>query len=138
TAYLVDAQVPMLALEWVQSHIESPWVFLLSLNVFLLIVGMMMDIFSAIVVVVPLITPIAAAYGIEPAHLAIIFLANLELGYLTPPVGMNLFLASYRFDKDLLTVYRSAIPYLIILLIGVLAITYIPVITLGLGRLLGI
>ena len=137
TAYLVDAEVPMLALEFVQTHVESPWVFLLSLNVLLLMVGAMMDIFSAIVVVVPLITPIAAAYGIAPVHLAIIFLANLELGYLTPPVGMNLFLASYRFDKDLLAVYRAAIPYLIILLIGVIAITYIPIITLGLGKLLG-
>ena len=138
TAYLVDAEVPTHALEFVQSHVESPWVFLLSLNVLLLMVGAMMDIFSAIVVVVPLITPIAAAYGIAPVHLAIIFLANLELGYLTPPVGMNLFLASYRFDKDLLTVYSAAIPYLIILLIGVIAITYIPIITLGLGKLLGI
>ena len=137
TAYLVDAEVPMHALEFVQSHVESPWVFLLTLNVLLLLVGAMMDIFSAIVVVVPLITPIAAAYGIAPVHLAIIFLANLELGYLTPPVGMNLFLASYRFDKELLTVYRAAIPYLIILLFGVIAITYIPIITLGLGRLLG-
>jgi len=138
TAYLVDAEVPTHALEFVQSHVESPWVFLLSLNVLLLMVGAMMDIFSAIVVVVPLITPIAAAYGIAPVHLAIIFLANLELGYLTPPVGMNLFLASYRFDKDLLAVYSAAIPYLIILLIGVIAITYIPIITLGLGKLLGI
>ena len=137
TAYLVDAEVPTHALEFVQSHVESPWVFLLSLNILLLLVGAMMDIFSAIVVVVPLIAPIAAAYGIAPVHLAIIFLANLELGYLTPPVGMNLFLASYRFDKDLLAVYSAAIPYLIILLIGVLAITYIPIITLGLGRLLG-
>ena len=137
TAYLVDAEVPMLALEFVQTHVESPWVFLLSLNLLLLLVGAMMDIFSAIVVIVPLIVPIAAAYGIAPVHLAIIFLANLELGYLTPPVGMNLFLASYRFDKDLLTVYRAAIPYLIILLIGVIAITYIPILTLGLGRVLG-
>ncbi len=137
TAYLVDAEVPMLALEFVQTHVESPWVFLLTLNILLLLVGAMMDIFSAIVVIVPLIVPIAAAYGIAPVHLAIIFLANLELGYLTPPVGMNLFLASYRFDKDLLTVYRAAIPYLIILLIGVIAITYIPILTLGLGRLLG-
>ncbi|MCH7819972.1 MAG: TRAP transporter large permease subunit [Candidatus Marinimicrobia bacterium] len=137
TAYLVDAEVPMLALEFVQTHVESPWVFLLTLNILLLLVGAMMDIFSAIVVIVPLIVPIAAAYGIAPVHLAIIFLANLELGYLTPPVGMNLFLASYRFDKDLLTVYRAAIPYLIILLIGVIAITYIPILTLGLGRVLG-
>ncbi len=137
TAYLVDAEVPMLALEWVQDHVESRWVFLLSLNALLLVVGTLMDIFSAIVVVVPLITPMALSFGIEPVHLAIIFLANLELGFLTPPVGMNLFLASYRFDKELLTVYKSAIPYLIILLIGVIAITYVPILTLGLGRLLG-
>ena len=99
TDYLIHAEVPMQALDWVRAHIQSPWVFLLALNVFLLIVGAMMDIYSAILVVVPLITPIAAAYGIDPVHLGIVFLANMELGYLTPPMGENLFLSSFRFKK---------------------------------------
>jgi len=89
-----------------------------------------MDIFSAIVVVVPLIVPIATAFGVDPVHLGILFLANLELGYLTPPVGMNLFLASYRFDKPLTAVYRMGFPFLLVLLVGVLVITYVPSLTL--------
>lgn len=137
TSYLVDAQVPSQLLELVQSHIESPLVFLLMLNIFLLLVGCLMDIFSATVVVVPLIVPLGAAFGIDPIHLGIIFIANLELGYLTPPVGLNLFLASYRFERPLLTVYRSAIPMLIILGIGVLLITYVPFLTTGIFQLLG-
>ena len=132
TNFLVIAQIPMMALEWVQTHIESPILFLLALNGFLLLVGALMDIYSAIVVVVPLIAPIAAAYGIDPVHLAIIFLANLELGYLTPPMGANLFLSSYRFDKPLTTVYRSALPYMFLLLVTVLFITYVPALTLWL------
>ncbi|MYG02238.1 MAG: TRAP transporter large permease subunit, partial [Acidobacteriia bacterium] len=134
TNYLIDGQVPDLALEWVQSHIESKLVFLLALNILLLIVGCMMDIFSAILVVVPLIAPMAAAYGVDPVHLGIIFLANLELGYLTPPVGMNLFLASYRFGIPLTKVYRSVVPFLLILFGGVLLITYLPFLTLALVR----
>lgn len=129
TNYLIDAEIPMKALEWTTAAIHSPWVFLLLLNVFLLIVGCLMDIFSATVVVVPLIVPIGEAFGIDPVHLGIIFLANLELGYLTPPVGMNLFLSSYRFKKPLSEVYRAAFPMLIVLLIGVLLITYIPALT---------
>ena len=132
TNFLIIAQIPMMALEWVQTHIESPLVFLLALNGFLLLVGALMDIYSAIVVVVPLIAPIAAAYGIDPVHLAIIFLANLELGYLTPPMGANLFLSSYRFDKPLTEVYRSALPYMCLLLVTVLFITYVPALTLWL------
>jgi len=96
-----------------------------------------MDIFSAIIVIVPLITPMGAAFGIDPVHLGIIFLVNLELGYLTPPVGMNLFLSSYRFDLSLPNVYRSVIPYLIIVGIGVLVITYVPAITLAVPALFG-
>lgn len=137
TSYLVDAQVPSQLLELVQNHIESPLVFLLMLNIFLLLVGCLMDIFSATVVVVPLIVPLGMAFGIDPIHLGIIFIANLELGYLTPPVGLNLFLASYRFERPLLTVYRSAIPMLIILGIGVLLITYVPFLTTGIFQLLG-
>jgi tripartite ATP-independent transporter DctM subunit len=132
TNFLVIAQIPMMALEWVQTHIESPMLFLLALNGFLLLVGALIDIYSAIVIVVPLIAPIAVAYGIDPVHLAIIFLANLELGYLTPPMGANLFLSSYRFDKPLTTVYRSALPYMFLLLVTVLFITYVPALTLWL------
>ena len=134
TNYLIDAQVPDLALEWVQEHIESKYVFLLVLNILLLLVGCMMDIFSAILVVVPLIAPMGAAFGVDPVHLGIIFLANLELGYLTPPVGMNLFLASYRFEEPLTRIYRSVWPFLLILLIGVLLITYVPALSLALVR----
>ena len=137
TAYMVDVDIPFRLLEWTQSRIESPLLFLLALNVFLLIVGCVMDIFSAIVVVVPLISAIGAAYGIDPVHLGIIFIANLELGYLTPPVGLNLFLASYRFDRPLLEVYRASVPLLVILGIGVLVITYVPWLTLGLLELVG-
>ncbi len=137
TNYLVDAQVPDQLVEWAQVHIQSPLVFLLLLNVFLLLVGCLMDIFSAIVVVVPLIVPLGLAFGIDPIHLGIIFVANLELGYLTPPVGLNLFLASYRFERPLLAIYRAAVPMLIILAFGVLLITYVPWLTTGIFSLLG-
>lgn len=137
TSYLVDAQVPSRALHWVQAHIDSKLVFLLALNGALLLVGALMDIFSAIIVVVPIIVPMGLAYGIDPAHLGIIFLVNLELGYLTPPVGMNLFLSSYRFKMPLPKVYRAVVPYLIILAIGVLIITYVPWITLFIPSLMG-
>jgi len=115
-----------------QKYITTKIGFLLVLNVFLLIVGAMMDIFSAIMVVVPLIIPIAASFGIHPVHLGIIFLANLGIGYSTPPIGMNLFIASFRFDKPLLKLYLSTIPFLIILLIALLLITYIPEMSLWL------
>jgi tripartite ATP-independent transporter DctM subunit len=137
TSYLVDAQIPSQLLDWVQSQVSSKLVFLLMLNVFLLLVGCLMDIFSATVVVVPLIVPLGAAFGIDPIHLGIIFIANLELGYLTPPVGLNLFLASYRFERPLLSIYRAAIPMLIILAVGVLLITYVPFLTTGIFGLLG-
>jgi len=130
TNYLVLAEVPMRALELVQTYIESPLVFLLVLNIFLIIVGGLMDIYSAIFVIVPLVGPIGAAYGIDPTHLAIIFLANLELGYLTPPMGENLFLSAYRFNQPLATLFRSTLPLWLILLIGVLIITYVPALTL--------
>ncbi len=132
TNYFVDAQVPDRMLAWAKESIASPLVFLLVLNIFLLIIGCLMDIFSAIVVVVPLIVPIGLAFGIDPIHLGIIFVANLELGYLTPPVGLNLFLASYRFERPLLKIWRAAIPMLVILGIGVLLITYVPSLSLGL------
>jgi C4-dicarboxylate transporter DctM subunit len=137
TNYLVDAEVPARLVDWVTGEVQSALLFLLLLNLFLLIVGCLMDIFSAIVVVVPLIVPLGAAFGIDPIHLGIIFLANLQLGYLTPPVGMNLFLASYRFGKPMSFVYRSVMPMLIVLLIGVLMITYFPPLTTLLPRLAG-
>ncbi|MGE3955418.1 MAG: TRAP transporter large permease subunit [Vicinamibacterales bacterium] len=137
TSYLVSAQVPAQLLAWTQSHISSPLTFLLGLNLFLLVVGALMDIFSAIVVVVPLIVPLGMAYGINPFHLGIVFIANLELGYLTPPVGLNLFLASYRFKRPLMEVTRAALPMLAILGIGVLVITYVPWLTLGILKMLG-
>jgi C4-dicarboxylate transporter DctM subunit len=124
--FLVDAQIPDLMLEWAKQSIHSPLVFLLALNGLLLIVGCLMDIYSAIIVVVPLIVPIAAAFNIHPVHLGIIFLANLELGYLTPPVGMNLFLSSYRFGIPMPVVVRSIMPILFVLLAVVLLITYAP------------
>jgi len=129
TSYLVDAQIPSHMLGWVQQHIHSKILFLLLLNIFLILTGAIMEIFSALVVVVPLIAPLGLAFGIDPVHLGIIFLANLELGFLTPPVGMNLFLSSYRFDKPLTEIYLSTLAPLLILLIGVLAITYIPWLT---------
>lgn len=137
TNYLVDAQVPARLLEWTRGHIDSRFSFLLGLNLFLLVVGCLMDIFSAIVVVVPLIIPLGVVFGVNPVHLGIIFVANLELGYLTPPVGLNLFLASYRFKRPMLEVCRAALPMLAILGIGVLLITYVPWLTLGLLTILG-
>jgi len=137
SSYMVDAMIPARALEWVQSHIDSRIVFLLCLNIFLLLVGAVMDIFSATVVIVPLIVPLGLAFGVHPIHLGIIFVANLELGYLTPPVGLNLFLASYRFERPLLELYRAAVPFLLILGVGVLLITYIPLLTTGLLTLFG-
>ncbi len=130
TSYMVDAGVPGTILAWVKSTIHSRILFLAILNLFLLVVGSLMDIFSAIVVVVPIITPLARVFDIDPVHLGVIFLANLQLGYLTPPVGMNLFLAAYRFDRSLGEVYRSVLPFLLILLLGVLVITYVPVLTM--------
>jgi len=129
TNYMVDAEVPTTVLEWVRGAIESKWVFLLAVNAFLIVVGCLMDIFSAIVVVVPLILPIADHFGVDPIHMGIIFLANMELGFLTPPVGMNLFLSSFRFNKPLPQVYRATLPFLAILLVAVLVITYVPALT---------
>lgn len=132
TSYLVDAQIPTLLLSWVKGAIGSKYLFLILLNIFLLLVGCLMDIFSAIIVIVPLIAPLGLYFGIDPVHLAVIFIANLELGFLTPPVGMNLFLAAYRFDENMPTIYRATLPFFIVRLIAVLLITYVPIITLGL------
>ncbi len=136
TEFLVIADVPGIAVDWVRTFVESPLLFLLLLNVFLLLVGCVMDIYSAIVVVVPLIAPIGLHFGIDPLHLGIIFLVNLELGYLTPPVGMNLFLASYRFKQPLPEVYRAALPFLAIRVVAVLLVTYVDELTTWLPSLL--
>ncbi len=130
TNWLVDAQAPMKAAQWVQQHVHSRLLFLLALNLFLIVVGALMDIYSAILVVVPLILPASEAFGIHPLHLGIIFLANMELGYLMPPVGENLFLASYRFEKPVMAMARAVIPFVLAILVTVLVITYVPSLTL--------
>ena len=135
--YLIDAQIPTHAAEWVTGAVKSKYAFLLAVNLCLLVVGCVMDVYSAIVVVVPLIVPLGLAYGIDPIHLGIIFLANMELGLLTPTVGINIFLSSYRFGKPVLQVSRAVIPMQCMLVIGVLLITYLPPLTTLLPRWFG-
>lgn len=137
TNYLIDEQIPMKILDFMRTFISSKIVFLMMLNILLLIVGCMMDMFSAIIVVVPLVVPIAIEFGVDPVHLGVIFLANLEIGYFTPPVGLNLFISSFRFKKPVLTLYLSALPFLVILIIALLIITYVPELSLWLVRLVG-
>lgn len=134
TNYLIDAEIPAMLFEWVKKHVDSPLTFLLFLNIFLLILGAILDIFSALVIMVPLIVPLAIGYGIDPIHLGIIFLANMQLGYFTPPVGMNLFIASYRFNKPITDIYKATIPFFFVLLAAVLIITYWPTLSLALIR----
>lgn len=126
TNFLIDAEVPMQLFDWIKSHVDNKLSFLLLLNLFLLVLGAILDIFSALVIVVPLIVPIAVSYGIHPIHLGIIFLANMQIGYLTPPVGMNLFIASYRFNKSISELYQATLPFMLILLVAVFIITYVP------------
>lgn len=130
TSYLVDEEIPMKIVQMMKTHIDNKYEFLLYLNIFLLIVGSLMDIFSAIVIIVPIILPLATEFGVNPIHLAIIFLTNLEIGYMTPPIGMNLFISSFRFQKSIFYLYRSTIPFLIIMLLALVVITYIPWFTL--------
>ena len=130
TNFLVDEEIPMQILDWMRTFLTNKYSFLLFLNIFLLVVGTMMDIFSAIIVVVPLISPIAAEFGVHPVHLAIIFLTNLEIGYITPPVGLNLFISSFRFKKPITELYRASFPFLLLLVFALLLITYIPAISL--------
>ena len=134
TSYLVDAQIPDQLLAWVKTHVESKLLFLLALNLILLVLGSVLEIYSAIIVLAPLVVPLGLAFGVDPIHLGIIFLANLELGFLFPPVGLNLFLSSSRFNKRLPELYRHVIPFLLILGLGVLLITYFPPLSLGLLR----
>ncbi|MEM7282465.1 MAG: TRAP transporter large permease subunit [Pseudomonadota bacterium] len=132
TNYMIDAEIPSRLFEFVSQKIDSPLTFLLLLNIFLLVLGAILDIFSAIVLVVPLILPVAMGFDIHPVHLGIIFLANMQLGYVTPPVGLNLFIASYRFDESIMKIYASTLPFLLILLLSVLIITYWPTLSLAL------
>ena len=130
--YLTDQEVPQTILEAMKRYITSPLTFLIALNIFLIIVGCMMDIFSAILVVVPLISPIAEHFGVDPVHLGIIFLTNLEIGYSTPPVGINLFLASLRFERPVITLYRVSLPFLGLLVLCLIVVTYVPFLSLAL------
>jgi len=130
TNYIVYADIPSVALSWIQSIVTTQIGFLILLNIFLLVIGFLMDVFSALMVIVPIILPIALEYGIHPVHLGIIFLANLEIGYNTPPVGLNLFISSFRFNTPVLKVYRSTVPFLAIQLVVLAIITYFPLITL--------
>ena len=130
TNYMIDTEVPTRLFDSIRTHIDSKWTFLILLNLLLLALGMMLDIFSALVIIVPIIVPVAMNYGIHPAHLGIVFLANMQLGYFTPPVGMNLFIASYRFERPVMDLYRATIPFFFILLIAVLIITYVPELSL--------
>jgi len=136
TAYLIDAQIPQSALLWIQRIISSKFTFLFLLNIFLLITGALLDIFSAIIIVVPLIAPIAVSYGVNPIHLGIIFLTNLEIGYITPPIGLNLFISSYRFNKPITYLYKVSVPFLLLMLIALALITYVPDLSLFLLRVL--
>jgi tripartite ATP-independent transporter DctM subunit len=136
TSWFVDAELPTRLVEWMTSHVTSPALFLLMLNGVLLVLGSVLEIYSAIVVLAPLVAPLGAAYGIEPIHLGVVFLANLELGFLFPPMGLNLFLSASRFQKPLPYLYRKALPFLLIMALGVLAITYLPAITTGVVRAL--
>jgi C4-dicarboxylate transporter DctM subunit len=136
TSFLVDAQVPMHAAGWATNHLHTRWLFLLALNGGLIIVGCLMDIYSAIFVVVPLILPMAESFGVHPVHLGMIFLANLQLGYLTPPVGMNLFLSSFRFGRSLPSVSRDTLPFLLLMAAVVLLITYVPWLSVGIMALM--
>lgn len=130
TNYLIDTEVPVKLFEFVKSKIDDQLTFLILLNVFLLMLGMILDVFSALVIMIPLILPMAVGYGIHPIHLGIIFLANMQIGYFTPPVGMNLFIASYRFRKPVTELYASTIPFMFILMAAVLVITYWPELTM--------
>ncbi len=130
TNLLIDAQLPMRLLDWIEGTIDSPLKFLIVLNIFLLIVGAMMDIFSATVVIVPLLLPLAQRFGVDPVHLGIIFLANLEIGYSTPPVGINLFIAGQRFEQPILRLFRAALPFLGLMLVWLMLVTYLPVLSL--------
>lgn len=137
TNVMIDAGVPQRLFEWIEPQLDSRLVFLLLVNGLLLVAGMLLDIFAALVILAPLIIPVALAFGIDPVHLGVIFLANLQIGYCTPPVGINLFLASHRFERDILTIWRATLPFLGLLLLALLVITGWPALSLALPGLRG-
>ena len=130
TNFMVDSEIPQRLFGFIQTYVKSPLTFLLMLNVLLLLLGALLDIFAAIVIMVPILLPVAVGFGIHPVHLGIIFLANMQIGYFTPPVGMNLFIASYRFKKPLTELYASTLPFFVIMLFALLVITYVPFLSL--------
>lgn len=130
TNFLVDAEVPQKLFEWISTYIQSKFTFLILLNLILLALGAILDIFSALVIMIPLIVPLALRFGIDPVHLGIIFLANMQIGYFTPPIGMNLFIASYRFKKPIAELYRATLPFMFVLLLALILITYVPELSL--------
>lgn len=132
TNYLIDAEIPTKLFDFIREHVDSKFTFLMLLLIFLLILGMILDVFSALVLIVPLTLPIAVGYGIHPIHFGIIFLATMQIGYFTPPVGMNLFIASYRFNKPITELYYATIPFMLILFVAVLVIAYWPALTMSL------
>ncbi|RDH90651.1 MAG: C4-dicarboxylate ABC transporter [endosymbiont of Seepiophila jonesi] len=132
TNYMIDQEIPTQLFDWIRERVSDPLTFLILLNLFLLVLGTMLDIFSALVLMVPLLLPVALQYGIDPVHLGIIFLANMQIGYFTPPVGMNLFIASYRFNKPVTQIYRATLPWFFLLFGAVLIITYWPSLSLAL------
>ena len=131
TNFLVDAEVPQWLFERIQAVVTNPLTFLLLLNLILLMLGAILDIFSALVIMTPLIVPVAMQFGIHPVHLGIIFLANMQIGYFTPPVGMNLFIASYRFKKPVSELYAATLPFMAVLMLALALITYVPWLSLA-------
>ena len=131
TNYLIDAEIPQLLFDWISTYVSDKITFLILLNIVLLILGALLDIFSALVIMIPLIVPVALRFGIDPVHLGIIFLANMQIGYFTPPIGMNLFIASYRFDRPITELYRATIPFMFVLLFALIVITYVPEVSLA-------
>ena len=134
TGYLVDEEIPGRLLSFLVDLTENKLFFLAGLNLFLLVAGCLMDIFSAIIIIVPIMVPVAMKYGIDPVHLCVIFLLNLEIGYSTPPVGINLFIASLKFNKSVTQLYRASIPYLVLMILFLIMVTYIPSLSLFLVR----
>ena len=130
TNFLIDAEIPQALFEWISLYIDDKVTFLILLNIALLVLGAILDIFSALVIMIPLIVPVALGFGIDPVHLGIIFLANMQIGYFTPPIGMNLFIASFRFKKPITELYQATIPFMLVLLVALAIITYIPEVSL--------
>jgi len=130
TNYLIDAEIPQQLFEWISFYIKDKLTFLIVLNIALLVLGAILDIFSALVIMIPLIVPVALGFGIDPVHLGIIFLANMQIGYFTPPIGMNLFIASFRFKRSITELYQATIPFMLVLLFALGIITYIPAVSL--------